>query len=148
MPFGIGKSRRQRELTSLIDDDMVGLLEPGVEIEGKVTISSGILRLNTHCKGQIESAATVIVADKGLVEGEIHTRLISITGRVKGNVHATERVEIKEHGVVHGDIYTPCLVVDPGGYFEGQCHMPAPEPEAQTAPKPDAPLLPSVLSSK
>ena len=145
MPFGIGKSRRQRELTSLIDDDMVGLLEPGVEIEGKVTISSGILRLNTHCKGQIESAATVIVADKGQVEGEIHTRLISITGRVKGNVHATERVEIKEHGVVHGDIYTPCLVVDPGGYFEGQCHMPTPEPkpEAQTAPEPDASLLPS-----
>ena len=144
MPFGLGKSSRQRELTSLIDDDMVGLLEPGVEIEGKVTISSGIFRLNTHLKGQIESAATVIVADKGQIEGDVHTKLISITGSVKGNVHATERLEIKEHGVVHGDIYTPCLVVDPGGYFEGQCHMPAPEPkpEAQTALKPEAPPLP------
>jgi len=145
MPFGLGKSRRQREFTSLLDDDIVGLLEPGVEIEGKLTISSGILRLNTHFKGQIDSMATVIVADKGEVEGEVHTRIISITGRVKGNVHATERLEIKEHGVVHGDIYTPCLVIDPGGYFEGQCHMPAPEPtpEAQTAPKPEASLLPS-----
>ena len=140
MPFGLGKSSRQRELTSLIDDDMVGLLEPGVEIEGKVTISSGILRLNTHLKGQIESVATVIVADKGQIEGDVHTRLISITGRVKGNVHAPERLEIKEHGVVHGDIYTPCLVVDPGGYFEGHCHMlaPEPKPEVQTALKPEA----------
>jgi cytoskeletal protein CcmA (bactofilin family) len=140
MPFGLGKPSRRRELSSLIDDDMVGLLEPGVEIEGKLTITSGILRLNTHFKGQIESAATVVVADEGEVEGEIHTKLISITGKVKGNVHATERLEIKERGAVHGDIYTPCLVVDPGGYFEGQCHMPAPaaKPEAQAAPKPDA----------
>ena len=137
MPFGLGKSSRKRQLTSLLDEDMVGLLEPGVEIEGKLTISSGILRLNTTFKGQIESAATVVVADEGEVEGEIHTRLITITGRVKGNVHATERLEIKQHGVVQGDIYTPCLVVDPGGYFEGQCHMPAPEPQ------PDASLLPN-----
>lgn len=140
MPFGLGKPSRRRELTNLIDEDMVGLLEPGVEIEGKMTITSGILRLNTHFKGQIESAATVVVADEGEVEGEVHTKLISITGRVKGNVHATERLEIKEHGVVHGDIYTPCLVVDPGGYFEGQCHMPAPapKPEAQAVPKADS----------
>jgi len=140
MPFGLGKPSRRRELTNLIDEDMVGLLEPGVEIEGKMTITSGILRLNTHFKGQIESAATVVVADEGEVEGDVHTKLISITGRVKGNVHATERLEIKEHGVVHGDIYTPCLVVDPGGYFEGQCHMPAPasKPEAQAVPKIDS----------
>ena len=145
MAFGLGKSSRQRELTRLIDEDMVGLLEPGVEFEGKLTVSSGILRLNTHLKGLIESAATVIVADEGQIEGDVHTRLISITGMVKGNVHATERLEIKEHGVVHGDICTPCLVIDPGGYFEGQCHMPAPEPtpEAQTAPQPETSLLPS-----
>jgi cytoskeletal protein CcmA (bactofilin family) len=145
MAFGLGKSSRQRELTRLVDEDMVGLLEPGVEFEGKLTVSSGILRLNTHLKGLIESAATVIVADKGQFEGEVHTRLISITGMVKGNVHATERVEIKEHGIVNGDIYTPCLVVDPGGYFEGQCHMPVPEPvpETQIAPKPEASLLSS-----
>ena len=143
MAFGLGKSSRRRELTRLIDEDMVGLLEPGVEFEGKLTVSSGILRLNTHIKGQIESTATVIVADKGQVEGEIHSRLISVTGIVKGTVHATERLEIKEHGIVQGDIYTPCLVVDPGGYFEGQCHMPAPEPalEVQTYPKPEASLI-------
>ena len=43
-------------------------------------------------------------------------------------VHAKERLEIKESGSVVGDIYTSCLLVDPGGFFDGQCHMPAPEP--------------------
>jgi cytoskeletal protein CcmA (bactofilin family) len=26
--------------------------------------------------------------------------------------------------VVVGDISTPVLVVEPGGFFDGQCHMP------------------------
>jgi cytoskeletal protein CcmA (bactofilin family) len=33
-----------------------------------------------------------------------------------------------------GDIYTPCLLVDPGGFFDGQCHMPTPDP-ASPPPK-------------
>jgi cytoskeletal protein CcmA (bactofilin family) len=56
---------------------------------------------------------------------------MSITGKVKGTVHAKERLEIKESGSVVGDIYTSCLLVDPGGFFDGQCHMPSPEPVIQ-----------------
>jgi cytoskeletal protein CcmA (bactofilin family) len=141
MAFGFGKSRRRRELAEL-PDDWVGWLEPGVELEGKMKVSSGLIRLNTHLKGEIVSEGTVVVHDQGEIDGDIHTRLISITGKVKGNVHATERLEIKEHGIVLGDIYTPCLVVDPGGYFDGQCHMPAPEPEKQTATGQDSRGLP------
>ena len=72
-----------------------------------------------------------MVHDQGEVEGEIHTRVISVTGKIKGIIHASEMLQIKEHGVVLGEIYTPCLVVDPGGFFEGHCHMPTPEPTAQ-----------------
>ncbi len=131
MAFFRSKSRR-RQLTQLIDEEMVGLLEPGVEVEGKLKVASGMIRLNTHFKGEIRCQGTLIVADQGELEGEIHTRLISIAGKVKGAVHASERLEIKEAGVVLGDIYTPCLVIDPGGYFDGQCHMPAPDPQQQT----------------
>lgn len=132
MPFGFGKHRRRRELAELLDDNTVGLLEPGVEIEGKMKLASGIVRLNTHFKGEITSEGAIFVADQGEVDAEIHTKVISIAGKVKGAVHASERVEIKEHGVVLGDIYTPCLVIDPGGYFDGQCHMPAPGPQKET----------------
>jgi len=131
MPFGFGKSRR-RQLADL-PGDWVGWLEPGVEVEGKMKVTSGLIRVNTHFKGEIGCEGTVVVHDQGEVDGEIHTRIISVTGKIKGNIHATERLEIKEHGVVLGDIYTPCLVVDPGGFFDGQCHMPSPEPAAQTA---------------
>jgi cytoskeletal protein CcmA (bactofilin family) len=64
------------------------------------------------------------VADQGEVEGEIHSKITSLAGKVKGSVHASEVVEIKARGVIVGDIYAPALLVEPGGYFDGQCHMP------------------------
>jgi len=132
MPSLFGKSRRRRELEE-VPDDWVGWLEPGVEVEGTIKVASGLIRLNSHLKGEIHSEGTVVVHDQGEVEGLVRGRVVSITGKVKGTVHAAERLEIKEHGIVLGDIYTASLLVDPGGYFDGQCHMPAPEPEKQTA---------------
>jgi len=76
------------------------------------------------------------VNEPGEIEGEIHTKWISINGKVKGTVHASEVLAIMKHGVVLGDIYTPKLIIEPGGYFDGQCHMPIPEPEKHPALEP------------
>jgi cytoskeletal protein CcmA (bactofilin family) len=134
MAFNLNKpATRRRELSDL-PDDWVGWLEPGVEVEGKMRVTRGLVRLNSHFKGEIVSDGAVVVHDQGEVEGDIQSRVVSITGKVKGKVHAKERLEIKEHGIVVGDIETPCLMIDPGGFFDGQCHMPAPEPSTQ-APK-------------
>lgn len=135
MVFSSRKRRRRRELAQLLDEEMVGLVEPGVEFEGKLRFGSGMIRLNAHFRGEIRSEGALIVADQGEVDAEIHARDVSISGKVKGSIHAAERVEIREHGIVLGDIYTPCLVVDPGGYFDGTCHMPAPEPQKSLAPE-------------
>ncbi len=131
MPSLFGKSKRKRELEE-VQDDWVGWLEPGVEVEGKMKVGPGLVRLNSHFKGEIAAEGTVVVHDQGEIEGEIQARIVSITGKVKGTIHASERLEIKEHGIVLGEIYTASLIIDPGGYFDGQCHMPAPEPEKQT----------------
>lgn len=117
----------------LADEELVGLLEPGLEFEGKMTASSGMVRLNTHFKGEAHCAGALVIAEQGEMEGEIHSRFVSVAGKVKGAVHATEKVEIKAKGVVLGDIYTASLVVEPGGYFDGKCHMPTPVPENQPA---------------
>lgn len=126
------KKRRRQQLAEFLDEEMVGMVEPGIELEGRLKFASGMIRLNAHFKGEIQSEGLVVVADQGEVEAEIHARNVSVAGKVKGSIHARERIEIREHGVVLGDIYTPSLVVDPGGYFDGQCHMPTPvEPAKQ-----------------
>ena len=130
------KGHRRQQLAELINDEMVGMIEPGIELEGRLKFASGMIRLNAHFKGEIQSEGLVVVADQGEVEAEIHARNISVAGKVKGAIHAMERIEIREHGVVLGDIYTPSLVVDPGGYFDGQCHMPAPTDPLREGAKP------------
>jgi len=130
MAFGIGKLSTPRIELSERPDDWIGWLEPGIELEGKMKISAGLLRMNARFKGEITSEGSIIIHDQGEVEGDIQSKVVSVTGKVKGTIHAAERLEIKEHGIVLGDIYTPCLLVDPGGFFDGQCHMPTPEPAA------------------
>ncbi|MGH7972899.1 MAG: bactofilin family protein, partial [Limisphaerales bacterium] len=107
--------------------ELAGLLEPGVEFEGKITVSSGLIRINTHVKGVVDCADAVVVVDQGEVEGEIRSRFISVAGKVKGIIRASEKVEIKANGIVLGDIHAASIVIEPGGYFDGQCHMPVPD---------------------
>jgi len=126
MALKFGKLFRARASEHLANQELVGLLEPGLVFEGKMTVASGMVRVNTHFKGEIDCAGAVILAEQGEMEGEIRTKFISIAGKIKGTLHASEKIEIKANGVVLGDIYTGSLVIEPGGYFDGQCHMPVP----------------------
>ena len=133
MAFMFRELLRRRQPGNFDNQELVGLLEPGVEFEGRMNVSSGMVRLNTHLKGEIRCEGVLVLAELGEVEGEIHSKLVSVAGKVKGAIHAAERVEIKAHGVVLGDIYTAALIVEPGGYFDGQCHMPIPAPSNHLA---------------
>lgn len=129
MAIGLGSNPKSRDLIDVSRQGAIVSLEPGAEFEGKLRISSGTARLNSHFKGEISGEGALWVAERGEVEAEINVGSITVSGKVKGTVHVTDRIEIKERGVILGDIHTPVLVVEPGGYFDGQCHMPAQESE-------------------
>ncbi|TAM82786.1 MAG: polymer-forming cytoskeletal protein [Acidobacteria bacterium] len=118
--------RRQLEqgLRDMPKEEIVALLEPGIEFEGEMKVASGMVRLNCQFKGAIWSAGTVIVASEADVEADIQAAHISIAGKVKGNVQASKQLEIKEQGILLGNVETPSLKLDPGAYFTGHCHMP------------------------
>ncbi len=146
MPLNFLKGNRDQDATVEPGTAWSGVFEPGVELEGRLKASSGMVRLNSHFKGEITSEGTVVIGERGEVEATIQAKVVSIAGKVKGNVHATERLEIKENGVVLGDIHTPQLTVDPGGYFEGQCQMPSPESTKRISPEPQSFTGPTKLS--
>ena len=135
MALKIGRMFSRRSADPLGDHELVGLLEPGIEFEGKITVSSGLIRLNTHIKGEVDCAGAVVIVDQGEVEGEIRSSFISIAGKVKGTIRALEKVEIKANGIVLGNIHTAELVIEPGGYFDGECHMPVPDLDYRTTEK-------------
>ena len=111
------------------DSSTVALVGPGTEFEGTLKAGSGQVCLNASFKGTAASDGTILIDENGDVAAELTARVISIAGKLKGTATASEKLEIRARGVVLGDISTPVLVVEPGGYFDGQCHMPIPAAE-------------------
>ncbi len=124
-----GKGATAKNISELVKHGVIASLEPGAEIEGKMKFGGGTARINSHFKGEISGDGSLIVAEQGELEADVAVRAITVTGKVKGSIHVTDRIEIKERGVILGDIYTPILVVEPGGYLDGQCHMPTQDAE-------------------
>lgn len=137
MSLGIGREKSPQELAK---HGAVTTLEPGAEMEGKLRVSAGIVRINSHFKGEIAGDGSLVVAEQGEVEADVSLKVVSVIGKIKGSVHATERIEIKERGVILGDITTPVLLVEAGGYFDGQCHMPVQPVQPAEAARPSLDL--------
>lgn len=127
MDLSIGKLKGHNGASSVGSDvGLVALVGPGTEFEGSLKAAAGDVCLNSVFKGKVTSEGTITVDDAGDVAAELLGRNINISGKLKGNAKASEKLEIKAHGVVLGNITTPVLVIEPGGFFEGQCHMPIP----------------------
>jgi cytoskeletal protein CcmA (bactofilin family) len=108
-----------KEATS---EEWTGFIDQGVLLEGTLTVS-GTFRINGHVKGNIISEQTVILGEGAKVEGQIEGNRVVIAGRFDGVIFAKGRVEIQVKGVVTGEVHAPCMVIDPGGIFDGRCHM-------------------------
>jgi len=103
-------------------EEWTGFIDQGVAVEGTLTVS-GTFRIDGHVKGNIISEQTVILGENAKVEGQIEGNRVVIAGRFDGVIFAKGRVEIQAKGVVTGEVHSPCMVIDPGGIFDGRCHM-------------------------
>lgn len=101
-----------------------GFLDRTVRFEGTLEFS-GTLRIEAQVKGNILSNQTLVLGEGAKVEGQIEGNQVIIAGRFDGVIFAKGRVEIQAKGVVSGEIHSPCLVIEPGGIFDGHCHMTA-----------------------
>jgi cytoskeletal protein CcmA (bactofilin family) len=107
-----------------------GFLERGVRLEGKLEVT-GTFRVDSHVKGVVLSEDTLILAAHAVVEGEIVGNRVIIEGRFDGVIRAKTKVEIQPNAIVTGQVYSPCLVIEPGAIFDGQCHMLGPTEAAK-----------------
>jgi cytoskeletal protein CcmA (bactofilin family) len=99
-----------------------GFLDKSVRLEGTLEFP-GTFQLEAQVKGTIISSQTLILGEGAHVEGQIEGAHVVICGRFDGVIFAKGRVEIQSKGIVTGEIHTPCLLIEPGGVFDGQCHM-------------------------
>jgi len=105
-----------------VSEEWTGFIDQGVSLEGTLTLT-GTFRIDGHVKGNIISEQTVVLGENAKVEGQIEGNRVVISGRFDGVIFAKGRVEIQSKGVVTGEVHSPCMVIDPGGIFDGRSHM-------------------------
>ena len=89
---------------------------------GKIA-SEGIFRLDGKTEGEILHSGTLIIGETAVIKGKVEVNTLIINGMVEGEVAAKARLEIHSKGKLYGTISTPILVVQDGGFFDGNCRM-------------------------
>lgn len=98
------------------------LISRGTKVVGDLHFS-GDLQVEGKVCGNIiaESGndAKLVVAEKGLVEGEIRVPMVIINGTVKGDVYSTKHVELASKAMVEGNVHYQLIEMVKGAQVNG-----------------------------
>lgn len=100
----------------------LSIVATGMRITGDLE-TDGVVKIEGHVKGSIRAGQQVLIAQGGIVEGDLFTREAIVGGEVHGLIRAEERVEIQTTAVVQGDIMTRRIAILEGGRVNGEVNM-------------------------
>lgn len=63
--------------------------------------------------------ARIVVAESGIVEGEIHAPVAVINGHVSGDIHSTKHIELAAKAVVIGSVHYQLIEMVKGSQVNG-----------------------------
>lgn len=110
------------------------LIGPQVVLRGDVQFAGGLYlegQLIGRALAEAGAEATVTVAARGRVEGELRAPVIVINGSVKGDVHATQRLELGPDARVEGNLHYAVIEMAAGAAVTGQLvHVAAATPSS------------------
>ncbi len=93
-----------------------------ITIDGEISGTEPVI-VEGSVKGKISLESSVVVASGAVVEADINTEEVEISGQVTGNIVASQRVEIKADGKMVGDIKSPRILIADGAGFKGNIDM-------------------------
>lgn len=151
-----GSEKKQKSMTQKKGaiPQQINLVGEGTTFEGTLRAESDV-RTSGRVVGRLEVNGKAIVAETGMVEGEIVATNADIAGNVQGEIHVEEQLVLKHTARIDGTIETDRLVVEEGAIFTGECRMgdlaeATTEPEtddAEADAAPERPPQPSEASS-
>ncbi len=98
------------------------IIGSSIVIDGEISGEEDLIIRGT-VKGRVVLRENLFVEETGVVEADIETQNVSISGQVTGNVQATERVEISTGGRMVGDLKAPRILIADGAAFKGNVDM-------------------------
>ena len=98
------------------------LISRTTQIKGDLTFS-GELQLEGKVVGNIYSEdqkdARLVIADTGIVEGEIRVPVVIVNGTVIGNVYSSKQLEMAAKGIVKGTVHYNSIQMIKGAQVNG-----------------------------
>ena len=98
------------------------IIGSSIVIDGEITGEEDLVIQGT-VKGRISLKESLYVEESGVVEADIETQNVDISGQVTGNITASDKVELKAQCRVVGDIKAPRILIADGASFKGNVDM-------------------------
>jgi len=115
----------------------VNLIGEGTRIEGDIT-AAGDIRVDGQLKGDLTTAARVVIGPNGSIEGQVKCTFAEVIGQLKGDIHATETLTLRATAKIIGNLTVGRLIVESGAVFSGSCTMSGQVKPIQASEKPDS----------
>jgi cytoskeletal protein CcmA (bactofilin family) len=93
-----------------------------IVIDGEVSGDEDLVIEGT-VKGKVTLRQGLYVEGSGVIEADIETARVEVSGQVTGNIAASEKVELKADCRVVGDIRAPRILIADGAVFRGNVDM-------------------------
>ena len=127
--FGRGEKGESESGMSAADAGSTNLsafIDQGSEFEGKLTFKDTV-RIDGRFHGEISSENTLIVGESGVIDANIRSNTVVVSGTVAGDIIAGRQVVLHKSAKVKGNMTAPSLVIEEGAIFNGQLSMGGPE---------------------
>ena len=119
------------------------LIGPDVVIHGDLHFSGG-LYVEGRIVGKVLAAegkpASLVLAEQGAIEGEVHAPVVIVNGSLNGDVHAGERVELAQKARVEGNVHYTVVEMSAGAQLTGRLVHAASQPRVAAVPEPATPI--------
>jgi cytoskeletal protein CcmA (bactofilin family) len=136
MAFGRRTTDSQPSTTTGADlGALTAFIDQGSSFEGKLSFKDTV-RIDGHFSGEISSENTLVVGETGIIEADVRSQIVIVSGTVAGNIVAGQKIVMHKTGRIDGNVQTPSLIMEEGAVLNGQLKMA--DKKATLAPLPSA----------
>ena len=101
---------------------LTAFIDQGSSFEGKLSFKDTV-RIDGHFSGQITSENTLVVGESGVIEANVRSQVVIVSGTVAGDIVATSKVILHKTAHIDGNVQTPSLVMEDGAVLNGELRM-------------------------
>lgn len=101
---------------------LTAFIDQGSSFEGKLSFKDTV-RIDGHFSGEITSENTLVIGETGVIEADIRSQVVIVSGTIHGNVVAQRKVVLHKSAQVDGDVESPSVVMEDGAVLNGKLNM-------------------------